>query len=441
MEYHPDRCKLPNATALFQKINAAFNVLGNAESRAEYDTEPVKAGPAPGTRPWAAWRPPSAPVRCSVCDKVSAQPSYAIFYRVTSFLLATQQAAVQGTYCKKCAEKACFKATAHTWALGWWGFPWGPIYTLSALFTNLIGGKRPATVNARVLTHQAQYFADIKEFDLARAIANDALKLALKLPPNKDKEAAELRAFLDAFITALPSSRSLHLPSHWQQIKRPFFAQLGAMVALFSGLAFAIQWNAQREHQEAIESYNPNPTPDPQPVVGEQSNSSQTPQKSPSTICDRPSAVTPPPGYVMDCPKNNRPSQAPNGRPWPTVAGYVAGYPKKYTDGYSTISIDNSQNGSDVFVKIVAEPAQGRAFPIRQLFIPAHRSFVAKNVRAGTYDVRYENLDTGDKEGTPPFTLTETQESGGVEYSKYELTLYTVLNGNMQIHPLSDDEF
>jgi hypothetical protein len=26
--------------------------------------------------------------------------------------------------------------------LGWWGFPWGPIFTLEALFTNLTGGKR-----------------------------------------------------------------------------------------------------------------------------------------------------------------------------------------------------------------------------------------------------------------------------------------------------------
>lgn len=25
--------------------------------------------------------------------------------------------------------------------LGWWGFPWGPIYTIGSLFTNLTGGK------------------------------------------------------------------------------------------------------------------------------------------------------------------------------------------------------------------------------------------------------------------------------------------------------------
>lgn len=25
--------------------------------------------------------------------------------------------------------------------LGWWGIPWGPIYTIGSLFTNLSGGK------------------------------------------------------------------------------------------------------------------------------------------------------------------------------------------------------------------------------------------------------------------------------------------------------------
>ena len=31
--------------------------------------------------------------------------------------------------------------TLVTLLLGWWGFPWGPIYTIGALITNLSGGK------------------------------------------------------------------------------------------------------------------------------------------------------------------------------------------------------------------------------------------------------------------------------------------------------------
>ncbi|BBI31856.1 hypothetical protein [Cohnella abietis] len=33
------------------------------------------------------------------------------------------------------------KYTLLSLLVGWWGIPWGPIYTIGALFTNLKGGK------------------------------------------------------------------------------------------------------------------------------------------------------------------------------------------------------------------------------------------------------------------------------------------------------------
>lgn len=32
-------------------------------------------------------------------------------------------------------------STILTFFLGWWGFPWGPIYSIGSLYTNLSGGK------------------------------------------------------------------------------------------------------------------------------------------------------------------------------------------------------------------------------------------------------------------------------------------------------------
>jgi hypothetical protein len=40
--------------------------------------------------------------------------------------------------------------TLLTLILGWWGIPWGPIYTIGSLFTNLTGGKN---VTEDVLAH------------------------------------------------------------------------------------------------------------------------------------------------------------------------------------------------------------------------------------------------------------------------------------------------
>src|SRR3990172_8511729 len=79
--------------------------------------------------------------------------------------------------------------------------------------------------------------------------------------------------------------------------------------------------------------------------------------------------------YVADPPPQTpqyvRPSMAPNGSPWPTTASYVAGYKKLHTDGRSTVTVDNSRNASNVFVKLVfLDSAQ--AYPARVFFIPAY---------------------------------------------------------------------
>lgn len=453
MEYHPDRCMLPNATVLFQQVSHAFIVLCDPESRARYDTSTVETSDT--ARPSASRRAAPEPIRCSVCNKVSAQPRYVIFYRVYSFIVITRREAVQGIYCSTCAEKKCLKATAFTWALAWWGFPWGPIYGLQAIFTNLTGGRRPADINARVLAHQAWYFAATDQMDVARAVAEQALALALKVSPGKDGETARLRAQLDALIASFPpASRTPQLKDTWSLGRRPFFVQTGMLTAVVAAVAFfALRPDSpsfsttpnysylQDSPSKPHHLYTPTPPPDPQSSASVMDFSNQsTPASSTTTtftlqqvMAAEPSAIHKP-AYI-------RPVLAPNGRPWPITAGYIKGLPQKYTNGYSEITIDNGQNEGDVFVKVVSIPQGTKAFPIRQFLVPAHGSFVVNKVRAGTYDVRYQDLNTGEKSGSPSFELTETSVPGGVEYTHYELTLYTVANGNMKMRPLADDEF
>lgn len=131
-----------------------------------------------------------------------------------------------------------------------------------------------------------------------------------------------------------------------------------------------------------------------------------------------------------------RPTTAPNGRPWPTSAGYVAGYERLNRSGLSTVTVDNSQNDADVFVKLVTLDAP-QAFPVRQFFIPAYSRFSAKNVTAGNYDIRYRDLDTGGLSRSEPFTVEQT----GQQYSEITTTLYKVQNGNMQTYGLAEAEF
>lgn len=229
MEYHPDRCHLPNAKELFQKVEEAYRVLHDPTSRSRYDASAVTT-PDPTPNPTPSEPEVPEPIHCSVCDVVSAQPRYIIFYRAVSFLFASRSEPVQGIYCRKCADKVSLKATLFTWALGWWGFPFGPIFTLHALFINMFGGKRAADVNARILAHQAWYFAAKGRMDIAQAVAEQALRLALKHSKRPTDEDARLRANLDAFIANLPSRTSkLELANVWLRFRRPFFIQAGLM--------------------------------------------------------------------------------------------------------------------------------------------------------------------------------------------------------------------
>ena len=109
-------------------------------------------------------------------------------------------------------------------------------------------------------------------------------------------------------------------------------------------------------------------------------------------------------------------------------------------NGLSEVTIDNTGNDSDVFVKLVAiDPS--KTMPVRHAFIPAFKQFTIQSVQAGQYDVRYMDLTDGSFVRSESFDLTEVEEPGGVRYSSFTMTLYKVTNGNMQTYPLSPSEF
>jgi hypothetical protein len=148
----------------------------------------------------------------------------------------------------------------------------------------------------------------------------------------------------------------------------------------------------------------------------------------------------PPPANIQIAPTYQKPLSAPNGEPWPTSAGYVRGYPVIHKEGLSQVTIDNSQNDADVFVKLVSlDDAQ--AFPVRVFYIPGYQSFTVHKVNTGNYDLRYRDLNTGTLLRTESFTLEEVPIENGVRYSSMTMTLYKVPNGNLHTYELSESEF
>lgn len=135
-----------------------------------------------------------------------------------------------------------------------------------------------------------------------------------------------------------------------------------------------------------------------------------------------------------------RPLRAPNGQPWPQAAAYINGYAQLHTNGYSKVIIDNKGNTSDVFVKLVSLDS-GAPVSVRTFFVPSRGTFTLETIRAGNYDVRYRDLDSGALLRSEPFRLEETNLESGVAYSAVTMTLYKVQGGNMKTYALSENEF
>lgn len=166
-----------------------------------------------------------------------------------------------------------------------------------------------------------------------------------------------------------------------------------------------------------------------------------------AAVIDKPSAPPPGPKPYQSTPPVPppkpawvRPDSAPNGQPWPTTAAYVRGYQQLHSGGLSTVTVDNSQNDSDVFVKLVSLDGPN-AYPVRVFFIPAHGTFTVRKIDPGRYDVRYRDLSSGALSRSEAFDLEETPTQRGIQYSNIAMTLYKVQHGNMQTYQLSEAEF
>lgn len=150
--------------------------------------------------------------------------------------------------------------------------------------------------------------------------------------------------------------------------------------------------------------------------------------------------VSPEPVPVSVKPAYVRPVTAPNGSPWPERAGYVKGYPIGNARGRSEVTVDNTQNNADVFVKLVSLGGE-TAYPVRQFYIRAGAEFTMNKVSPGQYDLRYLDLESGGMTRSESFEVEERHTATGIEYSSMTMTLYKVRDGNFHTYPLGADEF
>lgn len=162
---HPDRNPDPAAPRLFQAVQEAYEVLGNAERRARYDGQQLEPGHF-GQASRAA-----GPVVCSNCGKVTAQPRFAIYYYVVSAVL-TFRKPIQGIFCAACGRRKALEASAISALAGWWGI-YGPIDTVRAIIRNARGGNQPQAINDRLLWINVQALLATGKPELSYALARE----------------------------------------------------------------------------------------------------------------------------------------------------------------------------------------------------------------------------------------------------------------------------
>ena len=302
-QLHPDYNNSPNAAREFQRLNEANEILINPETRAQHDTLGVEI---PDYEAHSVQTPgeeslePLEPLVCSVCQRVTAQPQYVIFYNVKSFFVMTIRTPVQGVYCRSCADEKAFRSTVITWLLGWWGFPWGIIYSTHAIVNNLLGGSKPKDVNARLLSYQAYVFVTQGKYDLARAVGADALNLLRKLDSGiasnlksvfggkPNSESTSLQMIVADLLQALDNGKPINrLQDTWALLRGSFYLQLALIVTAIVMAFNFLPLNSESSPQNS-------------------SLAKTQPKLIPSTK----------PAYV-------RPELADNGTPFPADSGYI----------------------------------------------------------------------------------------------------------------------
>lgn len=178
--FHPDRNPDPKAAEIYLKINEAYQVLTDPEARRAYDN--VSDG---GTDF----------VPCSRCGIHSKQPRYILFDEGGLF--------TSGVFCRACASKQQFRSALKNWE----NFLRHPIRAFRGLRNNRALGEKPAGRNMDMLLQNAAAFRHEKRIDVARFLAEQALKFA--------RDSAE-RSRVSAFMAALPEAPKRREPDYWR---------------------------------------------------------------------------------------------------------------------------------------------------------------------------------------------------------------------------------
>jgi hypothetical protein len=149
--YHPDHTSDPLAGAKTAEIIEAYGVLSDTGRRKLYDADLHPESHKSETSDQTNSSAPLKQVVCQACGVQNSTLRVSLFYWVFSLVIVTKRGGKSGIWCERCRAKQAAIWSTITGLVGWWGFPFGPIYTVPALYFNALGGKQDAALNASML--------------------------------------------------------------------------------------------------------------------------------------------------------------------------------------------------------------------------------------------------------------------------------------------------
>jgi len=417
--HHPDVSGTSDGGAKFHKITEAYNVLSDPDSRARYDSESVTAG---DDRPTAGSTKAIDPITCYSCKQVTAQPRYIVFRTVISLLVTTIRKPVQGIYCSSCASKAAWKANLITAFAGWWGFPWGPIYTIGDGIKNAFGGTIDQNNNEQMLWHNALAFASRGDLKLAYALAEKVAR-----SPITDRSEQAIR-FLNMLRNRGADYAGATLTDPWKKDRKAAFGQLSLIAILPLALAIFIGLDEGTSRptyaaESGLSSYNTLPT------------SAPVAPSYPTSTADREAA--------LEKPTCNR--QLKNNE---RLGGSMA-----LNDKGHVIEIENGSSG-DAIVKIRKSLSQKL---VVSFLVTQNRKASVEGLPDDDYTIQYafgdaigencksfNNLTSAGEFPDAGYLMTQREEvADGTMISHHRLsyTLYSVPSGNVKPKSIDASSF
>ena len=171
-KYHPDVNKSSEAARHMQAVNEAYETLGDPIKRAEYDQIREMGGGSAQVTPEQHIH-----VACAKCSKIDSTLRVSTFTTVWSFLFFSTYRGWSQILCARCRVLESLKFNLQVLIFGWWGIPWGVIWTVVFFVKNALGGHQPRENNAVLLATVGKNLIDTGDYIEAEKALIESLKL------------------------------------------------------------------------------------------------------------------------------------------------------------------------------------------------------------------------------------------------------------------------